>query len=628
MSDLQKLQKETSSLLKEGGPDAAFGVSDKKAEGRRFSIFNDEDADRAQQLAESFTRIADSISGDAGLEAVLAEMSTLLLTESPDLVRHAMMLFMTHSEKGRKLKIPDLEERAPNKILPSPRPALGALVSPETQMDWFREDAKANEHHEHWHFVYPKRGLVNTHPPRLNDRHGELFFYMHQQMLARYDTERIAAGLARTAPLADYKARIAEGYDPGPGLTTFPGPHSQRVFAARKPNAILKDQVTIDAQLKVEKLFETAISSGKFVNGKPVNSDSLGEYAEATFKTLPEYGNHHGNGHVLIAYVEAKNNDDPPGVMSDPATAIRDPVFWRWHRHVDDFNFKWQERQPPNDFSDAPPVLIRKTLDGSGVENASSDIILAFKDQMVDANGSPVEGDVFGERQFGGGNWDTDFSGGEWSTDTLLTKMETRDIALPNGTKVPVQYLDQKEFGYFIRAENQANVETEVTVRIFLVAERLADDRRMWIEMDKFHRKLGPNQKAVLFQPAEMSSVIKKPGIKPPGSKIEDPNIPHTPEDDTENYCTCGWPYNLLLPRGSAGGMKFRLLVMLTDWNKDLVKQSECGSMSFCGARDLYPDRRAMGYPFDRPFPGNAITPMIVNGKNVATRDFIIKNIL
>ena len=58
-------------------------------------------------------------------------------------------------------------------------------------------------------------------------------------------------------------------------------------------------------------------------------------------------------------------------------------------------------------------------------------------------------------------------------------------------------------------------------------------------------------------------------------------------------------------PRGTADGMRFRLLVMLTDWGADQVsRETHCGSMSFCGVRDAsYPDRRPMGYPFDRPLP-------------------------
>ena len=49
--------------------------------------------------------------------------------------------------------------------------------------------------------------------------------------------------------------------------------------------------------------------------------------------------------------------------------------------------------------------------------------------------------------------------------------------------------------------------------------------------------------------------------------------------------------------------MPFRLMVMCTSANDDLVDApGDCGSVSYCGAVDRYPDARDMGYPFHRPF--------------------------
>ena len=165
------------------------------------------------------------------------------------------------------------------------------------------------------------------------------------------------------------------------------------------------------------------------------------------------------------------------------------------------------------------------------------------------------------------------------------------------------------------------NQPKDVTVRIFLVAKSEAEDRRMWIEMDKFRYKLGPLQRAVIFRPAQNSSVIRKPGTKPPKP------IEKSGTEPGANYCNCGWPYNLLVPRGTHDGMPFRLMVMLTDWDKDKVgEDSACGSMSFCGARDRYPDSRGMGYPFDRPFSnGQSILQTIRAHNNMAARDIKIR---
>lgn len=59
----------------------------------------------------------------------------------------------------------------------------------EQRLAYFREDLGVNLHHWHWHLVYPND--VNIEDEELakrmvdKDRRGELFYYMHQQILAR-----------------------------------------------------------------------------------------------------------------------------------------------------------------------------------------------------------------------------------------------------------------------------------------------------------------------------------------------------------------------------------------------------------------------------------------------------------
>jgi hypothetical protein len=67
---------------------------------------------------------------------------------------------------------------------------------------------------------------------------------------------------------------------------------------------------------------------------------------------------------------------------------------------------------------------------------------------------------------------------------------------------------------------------------------------------------------------------------------------------------------------------------MLTDGERDMIDaEKKCGSMSFCGARDArYPDRRAMGYPFDRNFTVRSIADTVTAQQNMATRKFTIRH--
>jgi hemocyanin-like protein len=262
----------------------------------RFSVFDPDQAAAASEFALGLEILAAAARDPAdGLDAALSEASLAAQDEDPELVHHALSLFVTHSRQGRRLVKPRTVVAEPRKFPPFGLTAEG--VAPELEagstgverrLDFWREDPLANEHHEHWHEVYPFSGLfpsdwrqwaeqadreglrellerldpsqdwqafIASSTPsviadaflrraralieqgqgrwreylnalsaraygtlfRLNDRQGELFFYMHQQMLARYDTERLALDLAPVVPLRELGEPIAEGYDPGVG---------------------------------------------------------------------------------------------------------------------------------------------------------------------------------------------------------------------------------------------------------------------------------------------------------------------------------------------------------------------------------------------------------------------------
>lgn len=81
----------------------------------------------------------------------------------------------------------------------------------EQRLAYFREDIGINAHHWHWHLVYPPVGptaIVNK------DRRGELFYYMHQQIMSRYNIERFSNGLGRAKALLNFRDIIPEAYFP------------------------------------------------------------------------------------------------------------------------------------------------------------------------------------------------------------------------------------------------------------------------------------------------------------------------------------------------------------------------------------------------------------------------------
>jgi tyrosinase len=628
MADLGLLQDRTVRLFRRKPLTTAQLLADRQEPKKRFSVFKTDQQNRALDLAAEFMRIAGPKPGPAELEKVLDRVEQAFNEELVEFVKYALMVFITHHPGGTQLPIPSLETRDPDKARQSPLTLelgarLLAATPTETDLNWFREDPLANEHHERWHVVYPGGGVPTASGRNTKKRQGELFMYMHQQMLARYDAERVAVGLDPVQPFQDYRMTAGYGYDPGPQLSLYYDPRPDGIWS-NIPN------YTIATHEQLRDSLFAAVRNGGFPN--PQNGvNDLGAAIESSIDGDQQFKANaaglHNMGHVFFSYVGSANGG---GVMSDTATAIRDPVFFRWHRHIDDAYYQWQRSQPPHDFSDAPPVTIRKALNGTA--DKSPDIVVCLKESIPGSNSPNFDFNQFGNVSFGGANWDKD-PADVLPVDKLVTQMLDREYDYTDAATgaifhQTIRYLDQKEFVYYLRLENTSNSTQDVTVRIFLVPKASASQRRTWIEMDKFRRTLQANEKAVVFRGAWESSVIRKPAKKPP-EPLPIRRAGEPQGGDNVTYCDCGWPYNLLLPKGTPdSGMAFRFMVMLTDWNKDHVPTgSSCGSLSFCGSKQDYPDDRPMGYPFDRPFAdgGEDLAPVIKTLLNFGTRDVIIQ---
>lgn len=90
-----------------------------------------------------------------------------------------------------------------------------------------------NLHHWHWHLVYPFEGRREI---VAKDRRGELFYYMHQQIIARYNAERLCNKLARVERFVDLKQPIKEAYFPKLDSLV-----ASRAWPARSANTTLQN---------------------------------------------------------------------------------------------------------------------------------------------------------------------------------------------------------------------------------------------------------------------------------------------------------------------------------------------------------------------------------------------------
>lgn len=564
-----------------------------------FSPFRREDALRVHGLADEFHKIA-SADGDPTAK-VVARAEHEMTRNDPRLVQQALSVFAA-TTPGFQAKIPTLRDtlRARGGV-----PASAVLgPTPEPQMDYWRHDIDLSDHHQHWHTIYPPFD-------RESPVHGQLFLYMHQQMLARYDTDRRAVGLN---PVDPYATTFAEYGDPARAVPATPVPAWIAVvfpdtFFARG-GGFLPGRVFAGTQ-------RLANQQQSFARLKPTNypnAEALGRDIESSryYASDPVPSNIHNQGHMLLGYVDAT---PPPRltVMADTPTAITDPVFYRWHRRIDDVSFAWQEAQTPNVLN-AVQLADGTTSVTLGLDNNAAVTLHGATTVPWAKLGGAGFAD-FGTKTFGGPAWGTDLGDaafahvgcGRLGTE-LVRDADTREERLRMAD----------HFVTYVRVENtDLEHNLKVVFRVFLMSDEFygAGDRRHAIELDKFAATLAPGTKTVVARPSWYSTVVRRKSVGDdhllPGS-LDDEAAPASDDVDLNNWCDCGLPYRLLLPRGTPAGQQFKLVVVMTDGEDDLIEHDdvECGSVSYCGRRAAlsrsyaYNDARAMGYPFDRRLAG------------------------
>ena len=131
---------------------------------------------------------------------------------------------------------------------------------------------------------------------------------------------------------------------------------------------------------------------------------------------------------------------------------------------------------------------------------------------------------------------------------------------------------------------------------------------RYIIEMDRFYIKLKKGKNIV--KRAEKSAPHLSKSMLTLG-ELQDKLMKGLISKNQYNWEGCGWPLSLNIPRGKAHGMKWELVAMVSTILEDKEgrerekwNSGKNVSWSFCGIyHGSIPDKRPMGFPFDRDFP-------------------------
>ncbi|CAH2052547.1 unnamed protein product, partial [Iphiclides podalirius] len=556
-------------------------------------------------------RLIDIFMGMRDLHDLQSICSYCQLRINPYMFNYCLSVALLHRPDTKGMDLPTLTETFPDKFM-SPKvfrqarevsttvktgPRMPVIIpqnytaadsEPEQRVAYFREDIGINLHHWHWHLVYPfdsaDRAVVNK------DRRGELFYYMHQQIIARYNAERFCNNLGRVTRYNNFREPIAEGY--------FPKLDSQvasRAWPPRFAGSTIRDLDRPVDQIRSEvgelemwrdRILQAIENNAVLLPGgrtMPLTEekgiDILGNIMESSIisPNRSYYGDMHNMGHVFISYSHDPDhrNLEQFGVMGDSATAMRDPIFYRWHAYVDDIFQLYKNKLPP---------YAKNKLDFPGITVSSI----------------AVEGTA-GRNTFKT-HW-------EQSTVDLSRGMDFT----PRGSVLArFTHLQHEEFTYVIEVNNTSKRNAMGTFRIFMAPTinengsplSFEEQRKLMIELDKFSHQLRTGKNTVRRRSVDSSVTI--PYERTFRKQSDRPGDPGSAAAAEFDFCGCGWPHHMLIPKGTTIGYPMVLFVMVSNWAEDSIQQDTVGACndaaSYCGIRDrLYPDRRAMGFPFDRP---------------------------
>ncbi len=637
-------------------------------ESRHFSIFNPDDQARSTELLlqtiEAFSKAETSEEGVSDAMQILEQAA-----EQGDMqmAQHVLGIFATHAAKIKpgttSLPIPPLVFAAPqvnDRSVPIAAEATDELdteeLAGEDLLHWFREDIHLNEHHRHWHMVYNTSGIPTgtpagpAFPIRMKKRQGEVFIYMHRQMIARYETERMTADLDPVIALTDFSTSLGEGYDPNAREPINLG------YVARSADATMPSASQFDLENR-RQAYHTFLQTGK-VGGIdiPINAQTVGTVLESNialleteFHTRDEYFaardlisplQLHNVGHGVIAGV----GDPGFGVMTNPHTSLQDPVFWRWHKMIDDLAEQYYSSLPSYDFSQS-----QVTIESNQDESDSVVILTNSEDTgldlgMDDRTALKAQLHTIAQSSFENGTPGSSTLRTGFKTEQFIYQLRFHDGS-PSVREFERDSLFCERFAIGLQVLSTQDV--EATARIFICADAFLDldlspatslraairaqEHRFWIELDRQPVTLSTGENILTFLADESSIVRKLRGQAIwPTSAITEQDFDELHDDapgDRDDYCDCGWPINLLLPKGSEAGTPFKIMAMVSEGSPNLGAGA-CGSRSFCGSDfNGYPelDDINMGFPFDRPAPDGTVN-LIRQSPNMAIRSFTIRH--
>nr|XP_045583379.1 hemocyanin B chain-like [Procambarus clarkii] len=533
---------------------------------------------------------------------------------------YALYVAVIHSDLGHGIVLPPLYEVTPHlftnsevinkaysaKMTQTPgkfhMDFTGTKKNKEQRVAYFGEDIGMNIHHVTWHMDFPF-WWKDSYGYHL-DRKGELFFWVHHQLTARFDSERLSNWLDVVDEI-HWEKVIHEGFAPHTSYKyggEFPARPDDVHFEDVDGVARVRDMVILESRIRdAIALGYITDKSGNHIDIRNEHGiDLLGDIIESSVYSpnAQYYGALHNTAHIMLGRQGDPHGkfDMPPGVMEHFETATRDPSFFRLHKYMDNIFKEHKDSLPPYTKSD-----------------------LEFPGVVVD--GVAIDGEL-----------KTFFDTFEFS---LVNAVDKSDNVADVDISADVKRLNHEEFSYNIDVTNNNGGNVLAAFRIYLCPTKDSNgvrytwDEGHWhcIELDKFYKTLSSGSNHVVRKSTESSVTVPDRLSFEELKKRTDAAVTSGSELDLHEFeRSCGIPNRLLLPKGKERGMEFALFVGVTngDEDKTVDNPEKLGpTHAQCGIHgEKYPDKRPMGYPVDRRIPDNRVFLETPNIKRIFVNVF------
>ncbi|CAH4030070.1 basic juvenile hormone-suppressible protein 2-like [Pieris brassicae] len=462
-------------------------------------------------------------------------------------------------------------------------------LNDEDRLRYFTEDIDLNTYYYYFHIDYPFWMKDDVTTVKWMDRRWEMTLYVYQQILARYYLERLSNGLGEI-PLLSWNKPIRKGYWPWLKL------HNGLELPARwNDHIVVKDDNIKIVKLieDYEKIINDAIIKGFVeINGKrfeltePKHIENLGKliygavYKDDLDRTRVEAYRYML---ILMKAVVGLNTWETdkwfvaPSVLDSYQTALRDPVFYQLQKRLCYLFMLFKMRLPSYTHEEL-------YFPGVKIDNIVVDkLVTYFDDYLMDITNA-----------------------------VTFTEDELKKTKSDMTFLVRKRRLNHREFKMTLDIMSDKAV--DCVVRVFLGPKednfgRLIDintNRVNFVELDTFLYKLNTGKNTITRNSYDMHNLVRDRVLMTDFWKKIDTitDIKDLWWKDFKNWHT-GFPTRLVLPKGTIGGMKFLLYVIVTPLkmvdNMDITMLDDKRKDRIMDWRStVLLDKMPLGFPLDR----------------------------